>query len=42
MIGVPADSDMENRFTLLVSPQMREANGIQVDAVADRLPARTA
>lgn len=28
MIGVPADSDMENRFTLLVSPQMREANGI--------------
>ncbi|HEY9264410.1 MAG TPA: ATP-binding protein, partial [Mycobacterium sp.] len=29
MIGVPADSDMENRFTLLVSPQMRQANGIR-------------
>jgi hypothetical protein len=29
MIGVPADSDMENRFTLLVSPQMRGANGIR-------------
>ena len=28
MIGVPADSDMENRFTLLVSPQMRESAGI--------------
>ena len=25
MIGVPADSDMENRFTRLVSPQMRRA-----------------
>ena len=28
MIGVPADSDMENRFTRLVSPQMRESAGI--------------
>lgn len=28
MIGVPADSDMENRFTLLVSPDSRGANGI--------------
>jgi hypothetical protein len=28
MIGVPADSDMENRFTLLVSPQMRGRAGI--------------
>ena len=28
MIGVPADSDMENRFTRLVSPQMRESVGI--------------
>lgn len=29
MIGVPADSDMENRFALLVSPQMRESQGIR-------------
>ncbi|MEN4466804.1 ATP-binding protein [Mycolicibacterium conceptionense] len=28
MIGVPADSDLETRFTLLVSPQMRESEGI--------------
>ncbi|MCH9729762.1 MAG: ATP-binding protein [Actinomycetia bacterium] len=28
MIGVPADSDMENRFTLLVSPQTRHREGI--------------
>ena len=52
MIGVPADSDMENRFTLLVSPQMRESAGIrsmrsliaylraQPDANSDMLLAR--